>query len=159
MWTDGTRLVVADEDESRVLIWKKFPKKNFQKADIVLGQPNFTSNVENNNGSGGSGSPSASNMNMPYDGVYSNGTQLFVTDQMNNRVMIWNTFPTASFTPADVVLGQTNFSCGVDDNDGTGCTMGGVSANNLDEPNGVTQIGNQLIVVDGNSRYLIYDGQ
>jgi len=159
VWTDGTRLVVADEDESRVLIWKKFPKKNFQKADIVLGQPNFTSNVENNNGSGGSGSPSASNMNMPYDGVYSNGTQLFVTDQMNNRVMIWNTFPTVSFTPADVVLGQTNFSCGVEDNDGTGCAMGGVSANNLDEPNGVTQIGNQLIVVDGNSRYLIYDGQ
>ena len=113
VWTDGTRLVVADEDESRVLIWKKFPKKNFQPADIVLGQPNFTSNVENNNGSGGSGSPSASNMNMPYDGVYSNGTQLFVTDQMNNRVMIWNTFPTANFTPADVVLGQPNFSCGV----------------------------------------------
>ena len=73
--------------------------------------------------------------------------------------MIWNTFPTASFTPADVVLGQTNFSCGVDDNDGTGCTSGGASANNLEEPDGVTQIGNQLIVVDGNSRYLIYDGQ
>jgi hypothetical protein len=159
VWTDGTRLVVADEDESRVLIWKKFPKKNFQKADIVLGQPNFTSNVENNNGSGGSGSPSASNMNQPYDGVYSNGTQLFVTDQMNNRVMIWNTFPTASFTPADVVLGQPNFSCGVDNNDGTGCTGGGPSANNLEEPDGVTQIGNQLIVVDGDSRYLIYDGQ
>ena len=159
VWTDGTRLVVADEDENRVLIWKKFPKKNFQKADIVLGQPNFTSNVENNNGSGGSGSPSASNMNQPYDGVYSNGTQLFVTDQMNNRVMIWNTFPTASFTPADVVLGQPNFTCGADNNDGTGCTSGGASANNLEEPDGVTQIGNQLIVVDGNSRYLIYDGE
>jgi hypothetical protein len=159
VWTDGTRLVVADEDESRVLIWKKFPKKNFQKADIVLGQPNFTSDVENNNGSGGSGSPSASNMNMPYDGVYSNGTQLFVTDQNNNRVMIWNTFPTASFTPADVVLGQPNFSCGADNNDGTGCTGGGPSANNLEQPDGVTQIGNQLIVVDGDSRYLIYDGE
>ncbi len=36
--------------------------------------------------------------------------------------------------------------------------MGGASANNLEEPDGVTQIGNQLIVVDGNSRYLIYDG-
>ena len=28
-------------------------------------------------------SPSAKNMNMPYDGVFSNGTQLFVDDQKN----------------------------------------------------------------------------
>jgi len=36
---------------------------------------------------------------MPYDGVFSNGTQLFVDDQMNNRILVWNTFPTANFTP------------------------------------------------------------
>ena len=123
VWTDGKRIVVTDEDESRVLIWSKFPKKNFQPADIVLGQPDFTSDVENNNGSGGSGPPSAKNMNMPYDGVFSNGTQLFVDDQMNNRILVWNTFPTANFTPADVVIGQPNFICGVANNDGTGCTQ------------------------------------
>src|SRR5208283_2144935 len=159
VWTDGTRLVVTDEDESRVLIWKKFPKKNFQKADIVLGQPGFTSAVINNNGSNGSGSPSASNMNMPYDGVFSNGTQLFVDDQKNERILVWNTFPTLNFQPADVVLGQPNFSCAVANNDGTGCHQGAPSANNLDEVTGIFQINNQLIVGDGgNSRYLIYDG-
>jgi hypothetical protein len=158
VWTDGKRLVVTDEDENRVLIWNKFPKKNFQPADIVLGQPGFSSNVINNNGSNGSGPPSASNMNMPYDGVYSNGTQLFVDDQMNNRILVWNTFPTANFAPADVVLGQPNFACGVENNDGTGCHEGGPSANNLSEPAGVSQVGKQLIVADGNGRYLIYNG-
>ena len=157
VWTDGKRIVVTDEDESRVLIWEKFPKKNFQPADIVLGQPDFTSDVINNNGSGGSGLPSANNMNMPYDGVFSNGTQLFVDDQKNNRILVWNTFPTANFTAADVVIGQPDFICGVANNDGT-CHVGTASASNLSDPTGVFQTGNQLIVTDGNSRYLIYNG-
>jgi hypothetical protein len=124
----------------------------------VLGQPNFSSDVINNNGSGGSGLPSANNMNMPYDGVFSNGTQLFVDDQKNNRILVWNTFPTTSSTPADVVIGQPNFTCGVANNDGSGCTEGTASASNLSDPTGVFQTGNQLIVTDGNSRYLIYNG-
>jgi hypothetical protein len=156
VWTDGTRLVVTDEDENRVLIWKKFPTKNFQKADIVLGQPNFTSSVINNNGSNVSGPPSARNMNMPYDGVFSNGTQLFVDDQKNERILVWNKFPTKNFAPANIVLGQPNFTCGVPNNDGTGCHQGLPSANNLQDPTGVFQIKNKLIVTDGNARYLIY---
>ncbi len=159
VWTDGKKLVVTDEDESRVLIWNSFPKNNFQPADIVLGQPNFTTNVINNNGSGGTGSPSAKNMNMPYDGVFSNGTQLFIDDQKNQRILIWNTFPTTNFQPADVVLGQPNFGCGVENNDGTGCTGGSPSAANLSNPTGIVQVGNQLIVADGgNNRFLIYNG-
>ena len=150
---------MTDEDESRVLIWKTFPKTNFQPADIVLGQPNFTTNVINNNGSNVTGSPSAKNMNMPYDGVFSNGTQLFVDDQKNQRILIWNTFPTSNFQPADVVLGQPNFTCGVANNDGSGCTGGSPSATNLSNPTGIVQIGNQLIVADGgNNRFLIYNG-
>jgi hypothetical protein len=31
-------------------------------------------------------------------------------DYSNHRVLIWNTFPTASFTPADLVLGQSDFA-------------------------------------------------
>ncbi len=158
VWTDGTKLVVTDEDENRVLIWKKFPTKNFQRADIVLGQPNFTSAVANNNGSNGSGPPSARNLNMPYDGVFSNGTQLFVDDQMNQRILVWNKFPTKNFAPANIVLGQPNFTCRVPNNDGTGCTQGIPSASNLQDPTGVVQIKNKLIVTDGNARYLIYNG-
>ena len=158
VWTDGTRIVVLDSDNNRVMIWTKFPKKSFTPADIVLGQPDFVSNKENNDGSGNSGSPSAKNLKYPYDGVFSNGTQLFVVDQMNNRILVWNTFPTQNFAAADVVLGQPNFTCGVQLNDGTGCVSGGASAKNLRMPTGVYQSpGNKLIVTDGgDSRYLIF---
>jgi hypothetical protein len=47
----------------------------------------------------------------------------------------------------------------VANNDGTGCTGGSPSANNLSDPTGIVQIGNQLIVADGgNNRFLIYNG-
>lgn len=157
VWTDGTRVVVTDEDESRVLIWKKFPKKNFQPADIVLGQPSFTTDTKNNNGSNSTGSPSAQNLNQPYDGVYSDGTQLFVDDQENQRILIWNKFPTKNFQAADVVLGHQTFNCGVADDDGT-CKEGPTSANNFSEVTGITEVGKQLIVCDGQARYLIFDG-
>ena len=157
IWSDGKRLVVADGNNNRVLIWKKFPKKSFQKADIVLGQPDLTSNVKDNDGTGVSGAPSAKNMYFPYIGVYSNGTQLFVTDNSNSRILIWNHFPTHNFTPADVVLGQPSFTCGVSDNDGTGCTSGASSAKNLNSPTGIYQFKNHLIVTDnGDNRYLIF---
>ena len=160
VWTDGKRLVVTDEDENRVLIWKKFPTKNFQKADIVLGQPSFTSAVVNNNGSGSEGAPSPRNLSAPYDGVFSNGTQLFVDDQMNQRILVWAKFPTKNFKPADFVLGQPNFACAARDSTGTSCARGLPSAQNFDNSTGIFQVSNQLIVNDGgNSRYLIFDGQ
>jgi len=160
-WSDGTRLVIVDSDNARVLIWKTFPTSNFQAADIVLGQNDFTCNVSDNDGTCASGSPSANNMNYPYIGVFSNGTQLFVTDDSNHRVMIWDTFPTTNFQAANVVLGQNDFTCDVSDNDGSGtCTSGSPSAQNLDAPDGVVQSGNQLIVTDrDNNRFLVYNGQ
>ena len=39
-------------------------------------------------------------------GLYSDGTRLFVADKLNNRVLIWNAWPTANGQAADVVLGQ-----------------------------------------------------
>jgi hypothetical protein len=77
---------------------------------------------------------------------------------MNNRILVWNTFPTQNFAAADVVLGQPNFTCGVQLNDGTGCVSGAASAKNLKMPTGVYQSpGNKLIVTDGgDSRYLIF---
>ena len=157
VWTDGKRLVVNDADNNRLMIWKKFPKKNFQKADIVIGQPNFTSSAANNDGSGATGAPSAMNLDFPYDGVFSNGTQLFLTDNENSRVLVWNSFPTHNFQPADIVLGQPNFTCGIESNDGTGCVKGTPTAQNMQKPRGVYQSNGHLIVTDGpDHRYLIF---
>ena len=43
--TDGQRLVVADTDNNRVLIWNSIPTSNNQPADVVVGQSGFTSNA------------------------------------------------------------------------------------------------------------------
>ena len=38
--------------------------------------------------------------------VSSDGVRLFVTDLGFNRVLIWNSIPTANHAPADVVVGR-----------------------------------------------------
>lgn len=159
IWSSGTRLIVNDSDNNRVLIWKKFPKTSFQPADIVLGQPDFTSKVANNDGSGSMGSPSARNLTYPYIGLYFNGSQLFVGDWTNNRVLIWKSLPKTNFQPADMVLGQPDLTSGVANNDGSGAS-GSPSAQNLDNPVGIYQKGKKLFVTDNhNNRYLIYQGK
>ena len=157
VWTNGTKLIVADGDNNRVLIWKKFPKSNFQPADVVLGQLDFTTNAKNNDGSGGDGvNPSQPSLNFPYY-LIGNGSQVFVADNGNNRVLVWNN-PENNFQPADVVLGQPNFTCGMRNNDGSGCVSGATSAKNLNDPRGFFVFKNQLVVTDGgNSRYLIFN--
>ncbi|HEU4406103.1 MAG TPA: NHL repeat-containing protein [Polyangiaceae bacterium] len=39
--SDGTRLVVSDAGNHRVLIWNTFPQYNRQPADVVIGQESF----------------------------------------------------------------------------------------------------------------------
>ncbi len=148
---------MLDSNNNRIMIWTKFPTSNFQPANIVLGQPDFVSNTRNNDGTGAPSSPSARNLFFPYVRVFSNGKQLFVADFSNNRVLVWNTFPTTNFAPADVVLGQPTFTCGVRLKDGTGCVTGAASEKNFNVPEGVYQFGSHLIVTNyGDNRYLVF---
>ncbi|WP_020674812.1 hypothetical protein [Geopsychrobacter electrodiphilus] len=145
-WTDGTRLVVLDEYNNRVLIWNAFPTSNAQPADLVLGQQDFTSVAANQ---GQVAVPTASTTNDPVDGVTVNGNQLFVTDSGNNRVLIWNSWPTVNGQAADGVLGQTDFVS----------RAGGTTQAIMNYPTGLHLGGTQLIVGDdANSRYLVFDG-
>ncbi len=156
VWSDGSRLVVLDVGNNRALIWNTFPTSNFTAADVVLGQSNFTNNASNNGGT-----PTAETLNDMYTGVYSNGTQLFIADPGNHRILIWNTFPTSNFAAADVVLGQNDFiHNSSNDHNQDGVSDGTPTANTLNYPAGVFQSGRQLIVSDsGNNRYLIFNGQ
>jgi DNA-binding beta-propeller fold protein YncE len=150
VWTDGTRLVVADTGNHRVLIWNTFPTSNGQAADLVVGQPDFTTATL------GIG---ASKMNLPQS-VCSDGSKLFVADSDNNRVLIFDPFPTASNPAATGVLGQNSFTNVVgNDDDQNGTNDGAPTGRTLRHPVGVTAIGNQLFVVDGdNHRVLIFTG-
>ncbi len=103
VWSDGTKLIIADSSNNRVLIWNTFPTDNHTSADIVLGQQDFTSKVIFD------GDISSKTLRYPYEGVFSNGRQIFITDTNNNRVLIWNDWPTSNFAAADMVLGQNDF--------------------------------------------------
>ena len=107
--SDGVHLVVADTDSNRVLIWNSIPTQNNQPADVVVGQPNFTSNTPVN-------PPNASSMSGPQGVWIGQDGKLLVADTHNNRVMIFNRIPTANGAAANVVLGQPNFNVGIEKN-------------------------------------------
>jgi DNA-binding beta-propeller fold protein YncE len=97
--TDGKRLIVSDTWNNRVLIWNEIPTRNNVPPDLVLGQPDFNSNI------GGLG---RDRMNWPM-GVATDGKRLLVADAFNSRILIWNSFPVRNGQPADLVLGAPDF--------------------------------------------------
>lgn len=140
------RLAVVDSGNVRVLIYPA-TLSNGVDASVVLGQPDFTSSTQNFP----AGTPTASNLTQQPRGVASDGTRLFVADYLNNRILIWNSLPTMNATPADVVLGQPDFTSNVVNN-------GGVSAQSLSSVNSVNVSGTRLIASDyQNSRVLIWN--
>ena len=46
VWIAGGKLYVADTQDNRILIYNKIPTTNGAAADVVIGQPNFTSFVQ-----------------------------------------------------------------------------------------------------------------
>ena len=94
--SDGTRLFVTDSYYSRVLIWNTIPTSNFSPANVVVGQGNMTSGV---NG------PTASNLTMPTF-AYSDTTRLYICDNNDHRILIFNSIPVSNGASANIVLGQ-----------------------------------------------------
>ena len=124
VWVQGTKIFVADTDNSRVMIWNSIPTANNQPADVVLGEPNFTTAPPATT----SVLPAtASNLFSPVS-VTSDGQRLFVTDLGNNRVLIWNSIPTQNAQPADVVVGQPNMTSGGDNDALPNCVVDGTDA-------------------------------
>jgi len=144
------KLIASDSAGHRVLIWNSIPSTSGVAPDIVLGQQDFTHCAANdaNNDGVSEGVPTASTLSAPR-GVWSDGTKLLVSDNNNDRLLIWNEFPTSNFQAADIVLGQANFTSYV--------ARSGITAKNM-IPEGVYSNDNQLFVADGDgSRVMIWD--
>ncbi len=107
IWSDGTRLVVADAWNHRVLIWHKLPVRHGQPADVVIGQPDFASNGPNVGGM--HARPSARSLYWCY-GVFSDGERLWIADTGNRRVLFYETIPTENYAAASRVIGQADFT-------------------------------------------------
>jgi hypothetical protein len=76
-------------------------------------------------------------------------------------VLVWNSFPTESFQPADVVLGQSNFGgATANDDDQDGVEDGAPTDRTIFGPSDLLITGNQLLLADsGNNRILVFEGQ
>ena len=144
VWSDGVKLIVADRNNHRVLIWDTFPADDFEAPDHVLGQDNFISGAPN----AGLAAPTASSLADPMSVDVSESGQIAVVDRSNHRVLVWNAAPSARTAPADQVIGQPGPLAGAGSP---------ASIRTLDEPSGVRFDGRNMIVVDtGNNRVLVF---
>ncbi len=151
VWSDGTRLVVADTGNDRVLIWNSIPSSNFTAADLVIGQPGFVTNTAGTD---------AQTFDQPRH-VFSNGNQLFIVELTNDRGLVFNSFPSVNAQAADRVLGQSTFTNNTaNDDDQDGVQDGNPTARTFLFPLGVFAFEDRLIVTDNsNHRFLIFESQ
>jgi hypothetical protein len=118
VWIQNGKLYVADTQNNRVLIYNQIPTSNGAAADVVLGEPNFTTAIQPNLAAQTT-SATASNLLNPV-AVSSDGIHLFVTDLGYNRILIWNSIPTANAADADVEIGQPDMVSSVANNSYSG---------------------------------------
>ncbi len=163
VWIQNGKLFVADSTNNRVLIWNNIPTANNQPADVVLGQPGFTTGAT----PGGCKATNITNSATPNElcnpvSVTSDGVHLFVSDLGFNRVLIWNHIPTSNAQPADIAVGQPDLTGAVANNSAV-CIATGIGANgecvaNLNLPRFALSDGTRLFIADaGNSRVLVYN--
>lgn len=132
------KLVLADAGNNRVLIWNSLPTSNVA-ADVVLGQIDFSTNA-----------PGLSPASFSFPAaVAAVNDKLYVADQNNNRVLIWDGLPTTSGTAASVVIGQPDFTTNAiaDEEDG------------LNNPAGIWTDGFRLLVGDSGNNRVMYWAQ
>jgi uncharacterized protein (TIGR03437 family) len=167
VWIQGGKLFVADTQNNRVLIWNSIPTQNNQPADVVLGQPNFTTAPPIDQIS--LNLPAAANTMLSPVSVTSDGQRLYVADLGFNRVLIWNAIPTSVQQPADVEVGQVDFTQSLANDSSHLCPVGGADSNGnptyptmcaatMNFPRFALSDGQRLFVADaGNDRILVFN--
>ncbi len=153
VYADNNRLIMPDPRRHRVLIWNTFPTSNNQPADVVLGQASFTSGARNRNGT-----PTCGTMSSP-SAVWYDGSKLYVADQGNHRVLVWDSLPSNPATQnglvADRVIGQADCTT-VTATTATGTNIL-TSTNKMNTPVGVYVVSGTLFITEQvNDRILAY---
>ncbi len=169
VWIQNGKLYVADTQNHRVMVWNRIPTANNAVADFVLGQPNF--NVASEPDLTKVGLNAQANTMLNPVSVTSDGVRLFVTDLGHSRVLIWNSIPTTTQAPADVVVGQPSFTDATPNYTTKLCASNGVvsttdstatypvrCAATLANPRFALSDGKRLYIADGgNDRVLVFN--
>lgn len=139
--SDGSRLFVADTGADRVLVFDVSGISNGENAINELGQPDFDTS---------GGQTTQSGMNDPFGVSYDpTTTQLYVSEQNNNRILVFDVAAITDGEDAVDVFGQDDFTTG----------SSGTTQNTFFGPLGIgIEGGNELWVADAqNNRILFFD--
>ena len=137
--------MVADAGDHRILGWSPHPPTDCP-ADLVIGQPNFTSATE-----WPYGPHTGDRFRFPYAvGLDPVGDRFVVADTANNRILLWDGVPTDG-RPADHVLAQPDFGSNGENR------WTSVQRDTLCWPYGISLRDDRLAVSDsGNNRVVIW---
>lgn len=138
VYDSGTTVYVADTVNNRILVFPAIPSSNDPAAAMVVGQNSMSVTTTG---------LTSTTLNTPY-GVFADSSHLYVADNANNRVLLYN-LPIAASGPAAVsILGQTLFTT----------NTSGTGAAGLSAPQGVYADASHVFVADtSNNRVLIYN--
>ncbi|MBI3073454.1 MAG: hypothetical protein HYY84_15185 [Deltaproteobacteria bacterium] len=141
--SDGGRLFVVDTGHHRVMVFDVASIDAGESAIAVLGQTDFVTDDP-----GTSATKLWSPEAVAYDPVTK---RLFVADESNNRVMVFDATSLANGQAATIVIGQPDFDAGAPSGGATG----------MNDPEGVAYdtVYKRLFVSDPrNNRILVFDG-
>ncbi len=152
-------LYVADTNNNRVIEFAT-PFAGFSGAQIsglsagvVFGQPDMQSNLANNGGIG------AASLSYPWGVAVDLSGNLFVADNLNNRVLIFAE-PLAASPPnvtASVVIGQTNFAAALCNQSANPAANPGAATLCAPEGLALDSAGDLYVADTSNNRVLEFD--
>ena len=131
----GNQMFIADYGNSRILIWNSIPTSSGVAANLVIGQPDFTTFGSN------TGGRSAASLAEAAGPVVDEQGRFYVPDFSNHRILIYNQIPITIHQAADAVIGQVDFATGTQN-------AGGVSATSISNPWGLSINDGKLWVAD-----------
>jgi hypothetical protein len=91
--------------QHRITIFNTIPTSNGANADVVLGQPDFTTAIASNGGI------SAQSMNQPYSINFDLNGRLFVNGRAMNRTMVFGSVPTQTAELAVTISASSTSLC------------------------------------------------
>lgn len=94
--TAGGRIVAADTNNDRILIWNQFPDRNAAPASVVLDLLRMSDAVVSSTG------PPV-RLSWPW-GVWTDGQRLAAVATHGAAVLLWNSFPTRDNQPPDAIF-------------------------------------------------------